>query len=192
MPDLETPAGTPEAPAGTPPPEGSGNGQEPKPSDTQQDDTDPRLKEARKEAASYREKLRLAEKERDALKAEKLTEQERIAMERDGLRQELEALKADLARRDREALAARAAAQVFKNTEQAAVIAPLLQGDDEAAMVKHAQTLAKTFAPKAPADDLGPRGGGGGDIYTQIRQEKQREQESAGTHKPFVERLGLT
>ena len=167
MPDESTPVGTPEVPAGTPPPEGSGNGQEPKP--TEKTFPESYVKELRSEGASAREKLRQAEARLQTLENEKLTEQERTAKERDAFRVRAEALETELKEVRLSEMRARIGGKIGLPEE----LTELLRGETEAEMTAHAERLKKAM----PSPQPGPWGGG-------------TTRQSGVPSKPWASRLG--
>lgn len=105
---------------------------------------------------------------------------------------ELQQLRDDLAKKERDTVRARVAASVFTDTAKAAVVAPLLMGETEEEMATHAKTLLKTFSTASPDPRFGKQGGTSApkDLFTQIR-EKAAETIKPQTGPSLEDRLHI-
>lgn len=148
----EPPAGqeptTEQQQGGTPPPQG----QEPTPPQGQEsgEGTDPRLAEVRREAASYRTKVRELEQQVEQLQQAQMSEQERIVAERDTLRAERDRLDNELAHM-RKASAITQAAVAARVVDPELAVALLADGvslDDDGKPVGVAEAVAQLVEAK--------------------------------------------
>lgn len=108
---------------------------------------------------------------------------------------ESERLASELAKRDKDAIRAKVAASVFKNSAQAASAALRLVGETEEELLADAKELQKTFLVASPPDDLGRHGQqqqSGASMFDRIRTDVRAEQDAkaAAVGKSLDERLG--